>query len=65
MNFESLLLNNLKAAQQQFSLDALKRPHDKTEFEYGFRTGVVQGYEFAIDILLHLLDEEQNGNNDI
>lgn len=61
---EAKLLNRLKAEQQQFSVDALKRPQERDAFEYGYRVGVVAGYEAAINILLTLLEEEKTGGND-
>lgn len=61
---EAKLLNRLKAEQQQFSVDALKRPQERDAFEYGYRVGVVAGYEAAINILLKLLEEEKSGGND-
>lgn len=61
---EAKLLNRLKAEQQQFSVDALKRPQERDAFEYGYRVGVVAGYEAAINILLKLLEEEKSGGNE-
>jgi hypothetical protein len=61
---ETKLLNRLKAQQQQFSVDALKRPQERDAFEYGYRVGVVAGYEAAINALLKLLEEEKSGVND-
>lgn len=62
---ESKILNLLKSEQQRFSVDALKRPQERDAFEYGYRVGVVAGYEAAINCLLNLLDEEKTGVNDI
>lgn len=62
---ESKILNLLKSEQQRFSVDALKRPQERDAFEYGYRVGVVAGYEAAINCLLKLLDEEKTGVNDI
>lgn len=59
------LLNRLKAEQQQFSVDALKRPVTRDAFEYGYRVGMVAGYEAAIDALLSMLDEERNDDRDL
>lgn len=61
---ESKLLNLLKQAQLQFSVDALKRPQERDAFEYGYRVGVVAGYEAAIGVLLKLIEEEKSGGND-
>jgi hypothetical protein len=61
---ESKLLNLLKQAQLQFSVDALKRPQERDAFEYGYRVGVVAGYEAAISVLLKLTEEEKSGGND-
>ena len=62
---EAKLLNRLKADQQQFSVDALKRPQERDAFEYGYRVGVVAGYEAAINALLRLLEEERGGEKDL
>jgi len=65
MNIETHLLNHPKADQQKFALEALKRPQERDTFEYGYRVGVVAGYEAAIEVLLTLIDEEKNGNNEL
>ena len=65
MNINLLLLNRLKADQQQFAVEALRRPQTRDTFEYGYRVGMVAGYEAAINVLLKLLDEEKNSDNDI
>ncbi len=65
MSVESKLLNRLKAEQQQFAVDALKRPVERDAFEYGYRVGMVAGYEAAINVLLKLVDEEKNLDNDL
>ena len=65
MNFPEQLLNRLKSDQQKFALDALKRPQERNTFEYGYRVGVVAGYDAAVNVLLSLLDEEKNSDNDL
>lgn len=65
MNFETLLLNRLKAEQQAFATDALRRPQARDAFEYGHRVGMMAGYEAAINVLLSLLEEEKHGDNDL
>jgi hypothetical protein len=65
VNLETKLLNRLKAEQQGFAVEALKRPQNRDAFEYGYRVGMVGGYEAAIDVLLKLIDEENHGDNDI
>ena len=65
MNFPEQMLNRLKLDQQKFALDALKRPQERNTFEYGYRVGVVAGYEAAVNVLLSLLDEEKNSDNDL
>ena len=60
MNIESQLLNRLKAEQQSFAVEALMRPQTRDTFEYGYRVGMVAGYEAAIHVLLNLIDEERN-----
>ena len=65
MSIESQLLNRLKVEQQSFAVDALKRPQTRDTFEYGYRVGMVAGYEAAINVLLNLLDQEKNLDNDL
>ncbi len=65
MNIEQQLLNRLKAEQQTFALTALQRPQTRDTFEYGYRVGMVAGYEAAINVLLNLLDQEKNLDNDL
>ncbi len=62
---ETRLLGELKKAQSAYALEALRRPVDRNEFEYGHRTGYIAGLERAIEVLLALLDDEKNGNNDL
>lgn len=65
MAIEDRLLGKLKADQQAFSLEALKRPVERDAFEYGYRVGMVAGYEAAIKALLDLLDDELHGDRDL
>tara|TARA_R110002167_G_scaffold244783_1_gene450234 strand:+ start:159 stop:356 length:198 start_codon:yes stop_codon:yes gene_type:complete len=65
MNIDSKLLNLLKANQVEFALEALKRPQKRDTFEYGYRVGMVAGYEASIDVLLNLIDEDKNGKQDL
>lgn len=65
MNFPDRLFNRLKNDQQTFALDALRRPQTRDTFEYGYRVGMVAGYEAAINILLQLLKEEKDGDPDL
>ena len=62
---ETRFLNALKAEQQRFAVDALRKPQTRDTFEYGYRVGVVQGYEAAINVLLQLLKEEELNGNDL
>jgi hypothetical protein len=65
VNFETALLNRLKASQIEFSVESLRRPQNRDAFEYGYRVGTVNGYEAAINILLSMLDEERNSDNNL
>jgi len=65
VSIEAQLLNNLKVKQQEFALESLKRPQNRDTFEYGYRVGVVAGYEAAINVLLAILDEERNSDKDL
>ena len=65
MNIESRLLDRLKAAQQAYAIDALKRPVNRDAFEYGYRVGMIEGYESAINVLLTLIDEDKYSDNDL
>lgn len=62
---ETRFLNALKAEQQRFAVDALKKPQTRDTFEYGYRVGIVQGYEAAINALLQLLNEEELNGKDL
>lgn len=64
MNIDHLF-NRLKADQQNFALDALRRPQTRDTFEYGYRVGMVAGYEAAINVLLQLLKEEKDNDPDL
>jgi len=65
MNIESQLLNLLKANQAEFAIEALKRPQERDTFKYGYRVGMVAGYDAAIDVLLNLIDEDKHGRQDL
>lgn len=65
MNVIDQLFNRLKEQQREFALDALKRPQTRDTFEYGYRVGIVQGYEAAINVLLQLLKEEKDSDPDL
>jgi hypothetical protein len=65
VNIETQLLNRLKASQQEFAVEALKRPVSRDAYEYGYRVGMVAGYEAAINVLLMLVDEEKYSDNDL
>ena len=65
MAIEDRLLGKLKADQQAFAFEALKCPVERDAFEYGYRVGMVAGYEAAIKVLLDLLDDERNGDRDL
>lgn len=58
------LLARLKAEQASYALTSLQRPASKDAFEYGFRAGVVAGYENSINLLLALLKEEKDRDSD-
>lgn len=65
MNLETKLLNRLKESQMNYSVEALKRPVNRDAFEYGYRVGVIEGYESAINVLLNLIDEDKYRDNDL
>jgi|TARA_R110002126_G_scaffold151631_1_gene298699 hypothetical protein len=65
LSVEAKLLNRLKAAQQDFAVDALRQPQTRDAFEYGYRVGIFTGYEAAIAVLLKILNEEQHSDNDL
>jgi hypothetical protein len=65
VNIETQLLNRLKVSQQEFAVEALKRPVNRDAYEYGYRVGMVAGYEAAINVLLMLVDEEKYSDNDL
>lgn len=61
----NLFLARLKSSQQEYALQALRQPGKGDAFEYGYRVGMMAGYESAIAILLDLLDEEKHGDPDL
>lgn len=65
MSIEAKILNRLKAAQQDFAVDALRQPQTRDAFEYGYRVGIFTGYEAAIAVLLKIIDEEKFGDKDL
>lgn len=65
MNIETRLLNGLKAKQAEFALEGLKRPLQRDQFEYGYRVGIVNGYEAAINLLLDLVKDERDGEPEL
>jgi hypothetical protein len=65
MNIEQRLLNALKTQQTDFALEGLKRPLQRDAFEYGYRTGIVNGLELAINTLLDLVKDEREGDKDL
>jgi hypothetical protein len=65
VRIEDVLLHRLKAAQASFALESLKRPQNRDSFEYGYRVGVVSGYDAALDVLFTILEEEKNSGNDL
>lgn len=64
-NLPDRLLARLKAEQASYALTSLQRPNQRDAFEFGFRSGVVAGYEISINILLSLLQEERNSDPDL
>jgi hypothetical protein len=65
MDVPSRLLDALKNEQAQFAHQALQKPQEKSEWEYGYRQGIYQGITASIAILLSILADEKNGKNDI
>lgn len=65
MSIESQILSRLKDEQQKFALDALKRPQNRDAFEYGYRVGMIAGYEAAINVLFDILDKEKNSDDNL
>jgi hypothetical protein len=65
VSIEAQLLNTLKVKQQEFALESLTRPQNRDAFEYGYRVGVVAGYEAAINLLLDLVSKERDDDKDL
>ena len=65
MHIADRLLNQLKKEQYEFALDAMKRPQTRDAFEYGYRSGVFQGYEASIAALLQLLKDERDSEPEL
>lgn len=57
---ESALLRLLKEEQAKFSIEALRRPSNGSEFEYGYRCGLVAGLEVAMNKIIESVKEEEN-----
>lgn len=64
MNIDRLF-NKLKDNQKAYALEALMHPHTRDAFEYGYRSGIIAGYEAAINVLLTLLKEEKDNDSDL
>lgn len=62
---ELQFLNRLKKEQADYAFDALKRPAEKTEFEYGYRVGVLAGLLKSEEILIALLKSERDDDKDL
>ena len=65
MNVETKLLNRLKTAQGEFAMESMKRPQNRDAFEYGYRVGLVEGYEAASNVLINLISEDKYGERDL
>jgi hypothetical protein len=65
MTLDGQLLSRIKDAQAHYALQALQLPGDKTEFEYGYRCGVVAGLEKANNLLIEMFKEERDGDPDL
>lgn len=57
---ESVLLNKLKEKQAEYAIQALKYPGQKDAYEFGYRVGVFQGFEAAINVLLDMVKEQDS-----
>lgn len=58
-------INALKQAQNEFAIEALRRPAEKTEFGHGYAVGVVAGYEMAMDLLINMEKKEEKDGQDL
>ena len=56
---EEAFIARVKAEQAKYALDSLKNPGNKTEFDFGLRSGYVAGLERAVNVLLEILSEER------
>ena len=54
----------LDQEQAAFALEALKKPNLGSDFEYGYRCGIVLGMEIAKNKFISLLDEEKGSDNE-
>lgn len=57
---EQEVMRLLKQEQANFALEAMKKPTNGTEFEYGFRCGVVTGLELAFNKIVEIFTKEKN-----
>ncbi len=53
-------LARLRRKREQYALEALESPGEKSAYEYGYRVGVVDGFKRAIDELMQELADERD-----
>lgn len=58
------VISRLKEKRDEFALESLRKPREKTSYDYGRACGVVEGFDKAeaivTEILKDLIDEEDN-----
>ena len=57
-----VLHDKLLTLRLQYALDALQKTGDKKEFDFGFRSGVVEGLSQAIQMIHDSLEEEKKSD---
>ncbi len=61
---DQALISKLKELKTTYSTEALKKPQEKTEFEYGRHCGVIEGFEKVEELIKQLIEgEDRDGSS--
>lgn len=55
------IINRIKAHQARVALEGLQQPKGTTGFDYGHLVGRVQGLEEAVELVLAMVNERDEG----
>lgn len=62
---EAAFIARLKAEQAEYAQQALRLPNEKTEFDFGYRVGVMAGLERSINLISVMLKEADDDKFDL